>query len=1077
MATIEDTIPGFVSGPANAPYDEFAGCLETSPADKAQYRLLRLPNNLIAICISDPAATNAAAALSIGVGGFGDPQSMPGLAHLLEHMLFMGSVEYPDENGFSQYISKNGGKRNAYTSRTCTCYYFDLVNSALAGGLHRLADFLAQPLLRVDTVGREVNAVDSEFRSMQSDEARRRLALSSWLSDRSHPKSRFYAGNRDTLATDNPGLLAAELRRFFDRYYSADIMRLVVYGNYSLDALATMALPFANIPGKGITRPTISGHPLGAEQLSQTVFYEGLGDKTELCMEFAVEDPSPLYRKGVSLYVSRLLMHQEEGSLSGYLRKLDLATAVGASLGDSFLDGYGIYTIRMYTTPKGAQRTAEIAGYVFAYLQMIARQGPQQWFYQELREIHQLDFDHSESARPEVLVRDLAASAQNKYIVPEHMVSRDKLLDPFDPQPIAAFMEVLQQPANCRLLVMERRGAASMAYTEEEPYFGVRYATTECLLKGSCDEAPFRLPNRNPFVPRSLNLVLPARQQANMQSPAPTLLRNTDSLELWHWADDRFFLPRGAITAKIQSPASNESPTARAMLDIASAFWMFTCAETLSSARLAGLDFSIVTLATGVKVEVSGFSSRLPYLVERLVGIIRHAQIDNRMFLMCKERIAVMYSTKSLERTYLQAIEWEKVTSLVPRWHHSELLQAIKAVSLAQFRLFLGDLFARARVQVLVAGNFAEEDAMDCASALARELSTEPLPVDQLKQPLEVQYSPGHYILQRTLPSDRSVEGAFACRLWMGELSDLRMRCISHLLDALIAEPFFNQMRTIEQLGYACFGWRIDYNTYGQYLSLVIQGGEHSPVYLSLRVSQFLTGFRQQLADLSEEALQRRVAALVKKRQMKIETVKDVAKYMWRNISGGSYEFESAEREIVCLQKLSRAELVDMWDKYVSPESSSRMRIDVQMWPAGAHLPTADEQVRHQPEILALRDMLERAGAQVNSLDDLRDLVLAVHKEAAGHESAAGRLTAKLLDKHGAEAVAENRKQYVETAAQMALDVAGNLHTRTAHTANARSGMHQVAQGAWIIDNIPLAQSTHTLHDCSEPLRQLVPKL
>ena len=45
-----------------------------------------------------PPAKKAAAALSVAVGSLCDPLALPGLAHYLEHMLFMGSAKYPDEN-------------------------------------------------------------------------------------------------------------------------------------------------------------------------------------------------------------------------------------------------------------------------------------------------------------------------------------------------------------------------------------------------------------------------------------------------------------------------------------------------------------------------------------------------------------------------------------------------------------------------------------------------------------------------------------------------------------------------------------------------------------------------------------------------------------------------------------------------------------------------------------------------------------------------------------------------------------------------------------------------------------------
>ena len=57
----------------------------------------------------------AAAAMVVGVGSLSDPPNMQGLSHYLEHMLFMGSEQFPDENDYDSFLSKNGGGSNAYT--------------------------------------------------------------------------------------------------------------------------------------------------------------------------------------------------------------------------------------------------------------------------------------------------------------------------------------------------------------------------------------------------------------------------------------------------------------------------------------------------------------------------------------------------------------------------------------------------------------------------------------------------------------------------------------------------------------------------------------------------------------------------------------------------------------------------------------------------------------------------------------------------------------------------------------------------------------------------------------------------
>jgi len=67
----------------------------------------------------------SAASICIRVGCFSDPPELQGLAHFLEHMVFMGSSKFPDENGFDKLMSKNGGSSNASTDCERTKFHFE----------------------------------------------------------------------------------------------------------------------------------------------------------------------------------------------------------------------------------------------------------------------------------------------------------------------------------------------------------------------------------------------------------------------------------------------------------------------------------------------------------------------------------------------------------------------------------------------------------------------------------------------------------------------------------------------------------------------------------------------------------------------------------------------------------------------------------------------------------------------------------------------------------------------------------------------------------------------------------------
>lgn len=57
----------------------------------------------------------AATALLVNVGSYHDPPHLQGLSHFLEHMLFLGTEKYPQENAYDAFLSKKGGDDNAYT--------------------------------------------------------------------------------------------------------------------------------------------------------------------------------------------------------------------------------------------------------------------------------------------------------------------------------------------------------------------------------------------------------------------------------------------------------------------------------------------------------------------------------------------------------------------------------------------------------------------------------------------------------------------------------------------------------------------------------------------------------------------------------------------------------------------------------------------------------------------------------------------------------------------------------------------------------------------------------------------------
>jgi insulysin len=59
--------------------------------DDRSYRVIKLPNQLEVLLIHDADTDKASAAMDVNVGSFSDVKDLPGIAHAVEHLLFMGT--------------------------------------------------------------------------------------------------------------------------------------------------------------------------------------------------------------------------------------------------------------------------------------------------------------------------------------------------------------------------------------------------------------------------------------------------------------------------------------------------------------------------------------------------------------------------------------------------------------------------------------------------------------------------------------------------------------------------------------------------------------------------------------------------------------------------------------------------------------------------------------------------------------------------------------------------------------------------------------------------------------------------
>ena len=274
-------------------------------------------NGLTVELVHQPDASQAAALIQVGAGSHDEPERWPGLAHLLEHLLFTGSSGWPDEGRLMSWIQTQGGKVNATTLARRSAFFFEVTPSLLADGLARLQDMIVSPLLDNQAIAQEVAVIDAEYQLLQRHQPSRIEAALLHAVQSPAEFQRFHIGSRESFG-DEMSALQRALRQFHQRYYFASNMRLWLQGPQTLDELEQRARQFAAALPGGQWR-----QDLPPPQLNSNA-----------CWQLAGTASSALWRSwllnsgdGVTLW-REFLLDEAPGSLLATLREQGLAESL-----------------------------------------------------------------------------------------------------------------------------------------------------------------------------------------------------------------------------------------------------------------------------------------------------------------------------------------------------------------------------------------------------------------------------------------------------------------------------------------------------------------------------------------------------------------------------------------------------------------------------------------------------------------------------------------------------------------------------------------------------------------------------
>ncbi|KAH8581912.1 peptidase insulinase-like peptidase [Cryptosporidium sp. chipmunk genotype I] len=934
--------------------------------DDNKYRALILTNNLRVLLVQDENTDISGASLSVFVGCQQDPEELNGLAHFLEHMLFLGSVRHPNPGDFDDFMKLNGGSSNAFTDHLSTSYFFEIKNESFEYALDLFSAFFTCPLFDTKYVDREVNAVNSEHNKNLLSDLWIRYHVISSIARNGHPLKKFGTGNVETLKhePEKKGIdVIAELKNFHSKYYSSNNMFLTLVSNCDLDKLESYAIKyFSEIVDKNIARidyfsefqkekPYISIMESPEDgSLESMVYIIPNKDERKISFNFQIPDLRK-FRKGLpEMYFSNILGHEGPGSLTSALRRNGWCLTLSSGLNEMY--SANLFEITISLTEKGAREVLNVIEYTLNFVNLVVKNEIDMEVVSDLEKLSQLVFDYRNRPSLDETISNNAFVLANLPPLKELLTFGNRvekmdidavnyLKQYFDPKNMFILFSIPENKA----LIEDERLKDKLIY---DRYYKINYLKLEFgpeikeiisnISLPNASKFGLKMPTKNNYIPENFDLM--NTYGGNMHI-FPTILETpgnsfSDRVVAYYKPDTNFRTPHGFSQFFFFS--SSKVTCELLVLDTLTSLTLSKfVTEEAYNATIANLDYKIsggYTLRNSmncISITISGFNDKMHTLLKFLIKSLVELKNDGKkQHYKSFFEDALEESRLSVRNSLFNPDILAHLTSYNFREFYSvytpskeEILSVLSTTTYERLCDHISKFFSQCLIKSITVGNLNKNQARELVETVTIKelLSSDQADNSRMEKPIirscidlkkavesDPEIKSNRIILSKSVLNPMDKNGSVIYSIDMGEYN-LRNYVLLELLSKYLDSNCYLELRTNQQLGYivhAC-----SYNVkpaIGIYIC--VQSSDFSNPHVINRIHNLLDELL--LVKLSEKLDEDQFNILVDS-EIKIYSNKpknikeEVAQYL-TVITNGESDFDWKNRAIQILENLTYQE-------------------------------------------------------------------------------------------------------------------------------------------------------------------------
>ena len=747
-------------------------------------------------------------------------------------------------------------------------------------------------------------------------------------------------------------------------HYTAPRMRLVILGRDDVTQLESLARQyFSEIPNRkdAMQTPTWDYPKLKVrtvEQLGVRYDITPIEDVRVLQLYWLLPPSEKKYRKKTMDYLSTILAGEGEGSIHAALHQEGLVTEItgGAEDGSSV---HNWMALKLYLTAKGLEKVEHIVTVVYAYINMLRSKGPQMGYWLECKGMAEVDLRFVEKKNPAESVSDLAQNMQ--VCNPGDVVVSENLWEDFDAKDIRSTMDKLQ-PDNMVLFVAAKSLDLG-ASPKMEKWYGTRYISrplsydsiamwTKASVSSVKEKLHFPLPNL--FIPTDFNIksglsaAEAAKAVAAKPQTYPHVLENRNhSFRAWFKQDDTYGVPKVNVLASLHLEhfGINEENMVHATLF--SLLIKDYLRVKLYPATVAGISYNVEATSAGLQIQIIGYNHHIrlcmQIIVKTIVDIVNgNIMKSSQQKLDFQARLELLMDRydKELknwaeESPYKHAKGYSAYVLRKPYFLPTGLLKVVEKVTMDSMIDFIRNSLSRkCFLQTLYHGNMDESAAKQMQEDMGKLMKKcQPmLPKSKRVRSITPGGSNAGTAIKIIEPNQGESNSAIVNTYQLGTedgWDNLEKTCQTKVLAALTGTDVYEQLRTIEQLGYIVFSGPSKTNTMLNFI-IIVQGTKNSPAVLDERIELFIKKEYKKLQAIPEEKFNSFIASEISRLKSPYKTLTDESSAYWSEIEGLTYLFARPFKEIEQFEKITVQEVTALWgDNILNPNQRKKLSVQI----------------------------------------------------------------------------------------------------------------------------------------------------